>query len=323
MVGAGVPPAGIVGAGVPPARSRTRARARARVLKREVADTCGARCLSGVGGTHAHPRPLRVPCPRLRTRLDQRPPGGDLGRRVRRAREESEEAPAAAVMVHDRDDERQHLQLQYGMQFLPEVPGHELSARLVGEHDAYLMGELRYTPGSDVVGVGRLSAGLDVFGRSDFDLTLGLFIGTAGEWDPPESTAPCSTPRRSAAPRSASATRASGSGRSTAGSPAGAAARSTTCSPRTSSPSATACCRGSTRSGSTWSSFAGRAREQGRRRRRRARHALTGERRGTTGDAPPPRRRRARRARPTSDPEPGLAEPLRTRCRCRATPWST
>jgi hypothetical protein len=38
-------------------------------------------------------------------------------------------------------------------------------------------------PCSDLVGVGRAGAGFDVFGRGKFDLTLGLWIGAAGEWD--------------------------------------------------------------------------------------------------------------------------------------------
>lgn len=104
---------------------------------------------------------------------------------------EDEGAPVA-TMVGDEDEggdpvddgrSGQGLALQYGMHFLPEVPGHHLSARLSGEQDAYLSGELRYTPGSDVLGVGRLGAGFDVLGRGDWDLTLGLFLGGAGEWD--------------------------------------------------------------------------------------------------------------------------------------------
>jgi hypothetical protein len=84
----------------------------------------------------------------------------------------------------DEDDGRpQVLLAQYGMQLLPDAPGHQLSLRLVGEHDAYVGGELRYTPGSDVAGVGRVGAGLDLAGGGGFDLTLGLFVGGAGEWE--------------------------------------------------------------------------------------------------------------------------------------------
>ncbi|MCA9495144.1 MAG: hypothetical protein KC621_34690 [Myxococcales bacterium] len=97
----------------------------------------------------------------------------------------------AAVVIDEDDDEQvdldvdrgDHLLFQYGLQFLPEVPGHQLSARLIGEKDAYLGAELRYTPGSDFAGVGRLSAGFDVLGRGNWDLTLGLFLGSAGEWE--------------------------------------------------------------------------------------------------------------------------------------------
>ncbi len=91
---------------------------------------------------------------------------------------EDEEDPTSASGRSDGG-----LALQYGMHFLPDVPGHHLSARLSGEQDAYLSGELRYTPGSDVLGVGRVGAGFDVLGRGSWDLTLGLFVGGAGEWD--------------------------------------------------------------------------------------------------------------------------------------------
>ncbi len=98
------------------------------------------------------------------------------------AEEEVEEPDRADL--HERDaGTGQRLVGQYGLQFLPDAPGHQVSLRLVGERDAYVGGELRYTPGSDFVGVGRLGAGFDVAGGGGFDLTLGLFVGGAGEWE--------------------------------------------------------------------------------------------------------------------------------------------
>ena len=102
-----------------------------------------------------------------------------------------EEPPAAATLDDGDRDGTLHdaLQLQYGLQFLPELPGHNLQGRLVGGKDAYLGGELRYTPASDVLWTARLGAGLDVLGASDWDFTLGLFLGAAGEWDRSERRA--------------------------------------------------------------------------------------------------------------------------------------
>ncbi|MEZ4238670.1 MAG: hypothetical protein R3F59_21460 [Myxococcota bacterium] len=73
--------------------------------------------------------------------------------------------------------------LQYGMQFLPDMPGHNLAGKLVGDDDSYFNVELRYMPGSDVRWVSRAGAGFDVLGDSDWDLTLGVFLGAAGIWD--------------------------------------------------------------------------------------------------------------------------------------------
>lgn len=97
--------------------------------------------------------------------------------------EEDEEDEAPDEDEREDDARGQVLLAQYGMQLLPDAPGHQLSLRLVGEHDAYVGGELRYTPGSDVAGVGRVGAGLDLAGGGGFDLTLGLFVGGAGEWE--------------------------------------------------------------------------------------------------------------------------------------------
>jgi hypothetical protein len=96
---------------------------------------------------------------------------------------EVEVAPEPPPPVQVVEHREQQFQFQYAMQFLRQMPGHNLAGRFVSERDAYLSGELRYMPASDLLWVGRLGAGFDVFGRSDWDLTLGAFVGTAGEWD--------------------------------------------------------------------------------------------------------------------------------------------
>ncbi len=98
--------------------------------------------------------------------------------------EEEDEHDYEDSDLHELDEQhRKTLVGQYGLQFLPEQPAHQLSLRLIGEHDAYVGGELRYLPGSDFVGVGRAGAGFDVAGGGAFDLTLGLWVGAAGEWE--------------------------------------------------------------------------------------------------------------------------------------------
>lgn len=92
-------------------------------------------------------------------------------------------APDDAELEAADDGGGQVLLGQYGLQFLPGAPGHQGSLRLVGEHDAYVGGELRYLPAADFVGVGRAGAGFDVAGKGAFDLTLGLWVGAAGEWE--------------------------------------------------------------------------------------------------------------------------------------------
>jgi len=94
----------------------------------------------------------------------------------------NEDAPQAEVTSDGRSHDSQLL-LQYGLQFLPDSPGHDLSARYVGEHSTYLGAEIRYVPASDLLWSGRIGAGFDLFGKSDLDLDLGLFLGSAGEWD--------------------------------------------------------------------------------------------------------------------------------------------
>lgn len=103
-------------------------------------------------------------------------PDGDGDEERMEAIEEDDE-------FHDLPDHGQRLVAQYGLQFLPTTPGHQASLRLVGEHDGYVGGELRYTPGSDFVGVGRAGAGFDLAGGGPFDFTLGLWVGGAGQWE--------------------------------------------------------------------------------------------------------------------------------------------
>lgn len=101
------------------------------------------------------------------------------------------EPPPEAVIVsrddkgdpHDRDDKgRPSLALQYGVQFLPDAPGQQGFLRFRGKRDAWTGAELRVTPGSDLAWVGRISGGIDVLGKSYWDLDLGLSLGGAGEW---------------------------------------------------------------------------------------------------------------------------------------------
>ena len=89
----------------------------------------------------------------------------------------------------DRHEREPSLQAQYGMLFLPDAPAHHVGARHTGSHDAYLSADLRYLPASDLMWTGRVGAGLDLLGGDRWDLTLGLFLGTAGEWDRTEDYA--------------------------------------------------------------------------------------------------------------------------------------
>ena len=99
----------------------------------------------------------------------------------------SEGAPT--TVIRQDDPRRRDLVLRYGMQFLPEAPAHQLYARMHSERDAYLGAELRYMPASDVLWTARLGAGFDVLGGSAWDFTLGLWLGSAGEWERVENRA--------------------------------------------------------------------------------------------------------------------------------------
>ncbi len=80
-------------------------------------------------------------------------------------------------------ERRDDVMLSYDMQFLREAPAHHVGLRMVTKNDTYVGGELRYLPAHDVVGEGRVGAGLDLFGGGNADLTLGLWLGTAGKWE--------------------------------------------------------------------------------------------------------------------------------------------
>jgi hypothetical protein len=93
-----------------------------------------------------------------------------------------EDAPHASI-EDDVEPKGSDVALSYDMSFFPDRPAHHLGLRVTGNDDAYVGGEIRYMPCSDLVGVGRAGAGFDLFGGGKFDLTLGLWIGAAGEWD--------------------------------------------------------------------------------------------------------------------------------------------
>ncbi|MEN0064007.1 MAG: hypothetical protein AAGA48_17780 [Myxococcota bacterium] len=99
-----------------------------------------------------------------------------------------EEEEEDVVVVTDRDvrkdsEQRAELVAQYALQFLGDGPAHQLQLRRYGKKDAYLGAELRYLPGNDaILWSGRLGAGIDLMGASPFDVQLGLFMGSAGEW---------------------------------------------------------------------------------------------------------------------------------------------
>jgi hypothetical protein len=87
------------------------------------------------------------------------------------------------VAVVSSSERAPQLRARYAMHFLPEAPAHYIGLRHTGEKDAYLNAELRYLPASDLLWTGRAGAGVDVLGGGNWDLTLGLFIGSNGEWE--------------------------------------------------------------------------------------------------------------------------------------------
>lgn len=100
--------------------------------------------------------------------------------------DEPPEDPEVDAPVEERRDD---VLLSYDMQFLPEAPAHHLGLRMVAKDDTYVGGEIRYLPASDVVAEGRVGAGLDLFGGGGADLTIGLWLGTAGKWERREESA--------------------------------------------------------------------------------------------------------------------------------------
>lgn len=97
--------------------------------------------------------------------------------------EPAHDEPPPQADVSRQQRHRDAVWLDYGMQFTPEAPAHHLSGKITGPRDAYLHAELRYLPLSDVLWTGRAGAGIDVLGGGNWDVTLGLWLGTAGEWD--------------------------------------------------------------------------------------------------------------------------------------------
>ncbi|TNE91165.1 MAG: hypothetical protein EP330_05840 [Deltaproteobacteria bacterium] len=109
---------------------------------------------------------------------------------------DAEEAPEACVEVHveqdaeesrrkDREDKDGYssargLHAGLATQFMPQAPAQFVYGQLVGKKDAFFNGEARLDPRG--FWVGRVGAGLDLLGAGKLDLTVGLFLGTAGEY---------------------------------------------------------------------------------------------------------------------------------------------
>jgi len=125
-------------------------------------------------------RPLAVPA-------DEPPPPAEAA-----SVEDDDDHDHRMVSVHDHHEDEgdeEGLQLQYGMLFLPQAPAHHLVGKFVADSDSYVSADLRYMPQSDLLWTGRLGAGIDVLGGGSWDVTLGLFVGSAGTWDRNEERA--------------------------------------------------------------------------------------------------------------------------------------
>jgi len=102
--------------------------------------------------------------------------------------DDDDEEDCDVVFVTDRDERKDRepkseLVAQYAMQFFPDGPAHQIFVRAYTAKDTYLGAEIRYLPGNRaVLWSGRASAGVDLLGASPFDVQLGLFLGSAGEW---------------------------------------------------------------------------------------------------------------------------------------------
>ncbi|MEO0604886.1 MAG: hypothetical protein AAF211_25870 [Myxococcota bacterium] len=126
-------------------------------------------------------------------------PSPGVDRDVREAPAEDDEQEAICEGERDEDDDcvvvvtdadrkdrrrgKSQFVAQYALQFLGQGPAHHLLARAYTPKDTYLGAELRYLPNNDaILWSGRVGAGVDLLGASPFDVQLGLFLGSAGEW---------------------------------------------------------------------------------------------------------------------------------------------
>lgn len=81
----------------------------------------------------------------------------------------------------DRDGPSEGVDVRLGFEATArEAPASRWYADFEGPRDAWMRAEARFT--TDERWIGRLGAGIDVFGRSPLDLRLGLFVGHVGTW---------------------------------------------------------------------------------------------------------------------------------------------
>jgi len=137
-------------------------------------------------GARGEPEPERSEPPPVVILTPEAPePDADDG-----AEDVDEDDEDDVVFVTDREPEKERkrrrrpqIMGQYAMQFLGDGPAHQLAVRYYGAKDSYIGGEIRYLPGNDsILWAGRAGAGIDLLGGGPFDLQLGLFVGSAGEW---------------------------------------------------------------------------------------------------------------------------------------------
>jgi hypothetical protein len=72
--------------------------------------------------------------------------------------------------------------------FMPDEPVQVLGMRLLSSRDAWIGVEGRFARERGYLG--RVDAGFDVFGVSNLDLGLGLWMGTVGPWTEPAIASP-------------------------------------------------------------------------------------------------------------------------------------
>src|SRR5690606_9151151 len=86
----------------------------------------------------------------------------------------------------DRDDEDERrdpdvVDVRLGFEATAlEAPASRWYADFEGPRDAWMRAEARFT--TDERWMGRLGAGIDIFGKSPLDLRVGLFVGHVGTW---------------------------------------------------------------------------------------------------------------------------------------------